>query len=109
MPRRVAWPRPHPLLRYSSMTLTSAVFDDVANFDPAEDFETFLKRIPARGVVYLLADVNDQPVQLLCVRNLRSSLKRRLSGEETIGPSKRVNYRDLVRRIHWRRVDSAFE
>jgi len=60
-------------------------------------------------VVYLLADENDQPVQLLCVRNLRSSLKRRLSGAETIGPSKRVNYRDLVRRIYWRRVESAFE
>src|SRR5207248_5372838 len=51
----------------------------------------------------------DRPIQLLCVRNLRSSLKRRLGGTETVGPSKRVNYRDLVRRIHWRRVDSAFE
>ena len=26
-----------------------------------------------------------------------------------IGPSKRVNYRDLVRRVYWRRVDSGFE
>jgi excinuclease UvrABC nuclease subunit len=26
-----------------------------------------------------------------------------------IGPTRRVNYRELVRRIYWRRVDSAFE
>src|SRR5581483_10017688 len=49
------------------------------------------------------------PIQLLCVKNLRYSLKRRLGGEETIGPSRRVNYREIVRRIYWRRVDSAFE
>ena len=84
------------------MTPLAAVFDDVAHFDPSEEFEVFLKRVPARGVAYLLADENDQPIQLLCVRNLRSSLKRRLSGEETIGPSRRANYRDLVRHIHWR-------
>src|SRR5258708_1985842 len=86
-----------------------AIFEGSALFDPAEDFAAFLKRVPPRWVVYLLADTDDQPIQLLCVRNLRSSLKRRLSGEETIGPSKRVNYRDLVRWIHWRRVESAFE
>src|SRR5258706_15289715 len=91
------------------MTSIPDIFDGAAHFDPAEDFEAFLKRIPAKGVVYLLADGNDHPVQLLCVRNLRSSLKRRLSGEETIGPSKRGNYRDLVRRIYWRRGESAFE
>jgi len=60
-------------------------------------------------VVYLLADEQDQPVQLLCVKNLRQSLRRRLGGQEMLGPSKKVNYRDLVRHIHWRRVDSAFE
>jgi excinuclease UvrABC nuclease subunit len=78
-------------------------------FSPEDDPEAFLKRVPARWVVYLLADAVDRPVQLLCVRNLRYSLKRRLGGSEQVGPSKRVNYRDLVRRIYWRRVDSAFE
>jgi excinuclease UvrABC nuclease subunit len=85
------------------------IFDNTLQFDPAGDFEPFLKLVPAKWVVYLLADEHDQPVQLLCVKNLRYSLKRRLGGQETIGPTKRVNYRDLVRHVHWRRVDSAFE
>ena len=85
------------------------LFEHYADFDPAGDFEAFLKSVPAKWVVYLLTAEGGQPVQLLCVRNLRYSLKRRLGGDETIGLSKRVNYRDLVRRVHWRRVDSAFE
>lgn len=86
------------------------LFDRHASFDPAGDFDAFLKEVPARWVVYLLADENDRPVQLLCVKNLRYSLKRRLGPEEdAAGPSKRVNFREIVRRVHWRRVDSAFE
>src|SRR5580704_11708912 len=90
-------------------TAADLPFDHHARFDPAEDFEQFLKQISAKWVIYLLADENDQPVQLLCVKNLRYSLKRRLGGNEMIGPTRRVNYRDLIRNIHWRRVDSAFE
>lgn len=86
-----------------------SIFDARTDFSPDEPLESFLKRVPARWVVYLFTEADDRPVQLLCVRNLRQSLKRRLGGDEEIGPSKRVNYRDLVRRIHWRRVDSAFE
>jgi excinuclease UvrABC nuclease subunit len=85
------------------------IFDSRADFDPTGDLETFLKSAPAKWVVYLFADADDQPVQLLCVKNLRASLKRRLGGDEAIGPSRKVNYRDLVRRVYWRRVDSAFE
>lgn len=92
------------------MSEAHSIFTHHAAFDPAGDFEAFLKETPARWVVYLLADEHDRPVQLLCVKNLRASLKRRLGvGEAEAGPSRRVNYRDLVRRIHWRRVDSAFE
>jgi excinuclease UvrABC nuclease subunit len=86
-----------------------AIFDASITFDPSMDFEAFLKQAPAKWAVYLLADEHDQPVQLLSVKNLRASLKRRLGGEETIGLSKRVNYREIVRRIYWRRVDSGFE
>jgi hypothetical protein len=82
---------------------------DAVAFDPAEDLGAFLKRVPARWVVYLLSDAEGEPIQLLCVKNLRSSLKRRLGGQEQVGPSKRVDYRDIVRQVHWRRVDSAFE
>jgi excinuclease UvrABC nuclease subunit len=87
----------------------TTILDHTLDFDPAASFEEFLSNAPAKWVVYLLADADDCPVQLLCVKNLRYSLKRRLGGEETIGLSKRVNYRELIRKIYWRRVDSAFE
>src|ERR1700742_2290560 len=90
-------------------TAAGAFFDAWTTFDPHEEAEAFLKRVPAKGAVYLLADEDGRPVQLLCVGNLRQSLKRRLIGEEQVGPSRRVNYRDLVRRISWRRIDSPFE
>lgn len=86
-----------------------AIFEASADFSPAGVFDGFLKQFPSRWAVYLLADEYDQPVQLLCVKNLRSSLKRRLGGYEPIGPTRKINYRDIVRRIHWRRVDSEFE
>ncbi|MGE5612546.1 MAG: hypothetical protein ACM359_25080 [Bacillota bacterium] len=86
-----------------------SIFDRSVAYEPGGDFEAFLKQVPARWVVYLFTDEHDQPVQLLCVKNLRYSLKRRLGGEEMVGVSKRVNYRQLVRRVYWRRVDSAFE
>jgi excinuclease UvrABC nuclease subunit len=92
------------------------IFDRHAPFDPAGDLDAFLKAVPAKWVVYLLADEQHRPVQLLCVKNLRYSLKRRLGGDEPLGPdaplpqlSKRVDYRALVRHVYWTRVDSAFE
>lgn len=91
------------------MSGLASLFDQHLAYDPAQDLECFLKLVPAKWVVYLFADADDQPVQLLCVKNLRASLKRRLGGEEMIGPSRKVNYRELVRRVYWRRVDSAFE
>jgi excinuclease UvrABC nuclease subunit len=70
---------------------------------------TFLG-VPAKWAVYVLADASDRPVQVLCVRNLRASLRRRLGGEgEEAGRSKRVDYREIVRRVYYRRVDSDFE
>jgi excinuclease UvrABC nuclease subunit len=85
------------------------LFDHHLTFDPAFDFDAFLKSVPAKWVVYLVSDESDQPVQLLCVKNLRYSLKRRLGGDESVGPTRRVNYREIVRNIRWTRVDSAFE
>lgn len=88
------------------------LFDHSIAFDPAGDFASFLKQVPAKWAVYLMCDADDQPVQLLCVKNLRYSLERRLGTGEQAGPTKftkRVDYRDLVRKVYWRRVDSAFE
>jgi excinuclease UvrABC nuclease subunit len=90
-------------------------FDRHVAFDPAGDFESFLKQVPAKWAVYLMADADHRPVQLLSVKNLRNSLKRRLGGpgaiegDEPAPLSKRVDYRELIRHVYWRRVDSAFE
>ncbi len=80
-------------------------------YEPGMDLETFAKAAPARWVVYLMSDESDRPVQLLCVKNLRQSLRRRLGGEDTLvpGASKRVDYRQLIRRISYALVDSALE
>src|ERR1700722_787143 len=91
------------------MAETSDILDHRIDFTPEADFETFLRLAPAKWVVYLMTDGDGRSIQLLCVKNLRYSLKRRLGGDETIGLSKRVNYREIVRTIHWRRVDSALE
>lgn len=86
------------------------IFDHHAEFDPTGDFEQFARLAPARWVVYLLADADDRPVQLLCVKNLRNSVKRRLGAPDAAaGPNRRVDYRAIIRRVHWRRVDSALE
>ncbi len=91
------------------MPQITGILDHRADFDPAGDFEAFLRQVPAKWVVYCFADSVGQPLQLLCVKNLRASLRRRLQGEQTISLSKRVDYREIVRQIHFRRVDSAFE
>ncbi len=86
--------------------------DRTIAFDPTGDFDAFLKSTPAKWVVYLMSDEAHRPVQLLCVKNLRYSLKRRLGLEElteTSGPSRKIDYRAIVRHISWRRVDSTFE
>jgi hypothetical protein len=88
---------------------TCPMFDRHAAFDPAGDFEAFLKGVPAKWAVYLFTDADDRPVQLLCVKNLRYSLERRLGAGEDLGPTKRVNYRELVRNVRWVRVHSNFE
>lgn len=85
------------------------ILSQCIDFDPSAPLEAFLKDVPAKWVVYLMTDADDRPVQLLCVKNLRYSLKRRLGEAEDLTRSKRVDYRAIVRRVHWRRVCSAFE
>src|SRR5262245_50168649 len=102
-------------LRFTGLSTRWPILDHELAFDPvaastSELFDAFVKRAPAKWVVYLLADENDNPVQLLCVKNLRYSLKRRLGfGIEneagTVTSTRRVDYRDIVRKIYWRRVD----
>lgn len=87
----------------------TSLFENELQFDPGGDFEVFLRSVPAKWAVYVLDDAEQRPVQLLCVKNLRYSLKHRLGGDQTLGLTKRVNYREIVRRVRWIRVDSAFE
>lgn len=89
--------------------MESAPLDHSTDFDPGLGLEPLLKSAPARWVVYLFADEADRPVQLLCVRNLRASLRRRLGDERMEEPSRRIDYRKVVRRVYWSRVDSEFE
>ena len=57
-------------------------FDHSVDFEPAGDFEAFARTVPARWAVYLLSDAEGRPVQLLCVKNLRYSLRRRLGRDD---------------------------
>lgn len=77
--------------------------------DDGGESADWLKGLPAKRAVYLLSDGEDRPVQLLCVGNLRASVRRRLLGAEEAGPSKRVDYRAIARFVHYRRVDSDLE
>jgi len=56
------------------MAQIAEILDHSICFDPAADFEAFVKQAPAKWVVYLFADGEDRPLQLLCVKNLRYSL-----------------------------------
>ncbi len=86
------------------------LFDQHFFFDPAGDLGVFLKQVPARPAVCLLADGQDHPVQLLAVRNLRAALQRRLGESAAEEPkTKRLDYRALVRQVHWQRVGGDFE
>lgn len=87
-----------------------ATLDQTIAFDPAADFDALLKDVPAKWAIYLMSDAEQRPVQLLCVKNLRYSIRRRLGPpDELQPPGKRVDYRQIVRHVAWRRVDSAFE
>src|SRR5690349_11872881 len=91
------------------VSCATPILDCTALFDPASGLEDVLPRVPAKWAVYLMTDDADRPVQLLCVKNLRYSLKRRLGEPDIATPSKRVDYRQIVRHIYWRRVFSSFE
>ncbi|HEX8325281.1 MAG TPA: hypothetical protein VF595_15375 [Tepidisphaeraceae bacterium] len=87
----------------------TAWHDGQLDLDPCRPLDVSLRGVPAKWCVYLMSDADDRPVQMLCVRNLRASLRRRLGEPIEAGPSKRVDYRDLVRRVRWKRVDNPLE
>ena len=66
-------------------------------------------RAPGGGACYVLEDGEGRGVLLATVGGLRAALVRRMTGAAEGGPSKRVDYRAVVRRVRWRAVYSPFE
>ncbi len=88
----------------------SGLFEHRAAFDPTAGVEALLAVVPAKWCVYLLADEDDRPVQLLCVKNLRASLANRLGAPDADEePTRRADLSAVVRTVYYTRVDSAFE
>lgn len=85
------------------------LLDQFIPFDPAADFEAFLESIPAKWVVYLLSDEQGRPFQLLSVKNLRASLANRLTEHPADEKTRSIPYRQVVRQVAYRRVDSTLE
>jgi hypothetical protein len=77
---------------------------------PDRDVESWRLSVPAKGACYVLEDAAGLPVLLATCADLRHALVRRLGPQEACdGPSKRVDYRNVVRRVRWRPVFSRFE
>lgn len=83
--------------------------EHLIHLQPQQPLEDMLKQLPGRWCVYLMSDHDDRPVQMLAVRNLRASVRRRFSEDPDDTLTKRVDYRAVVRNIRYRRVDSALE
>ncbi len=74
--------------------------------------EDFFAKIPAKWAVCLFCDPQHQPLQLVCVKNLRAYLLGRLGPHPTATPApagKRVDLRTLAGYIHYQRVHSEPE
>jgi hypothetical protein len=71
--------------------------------------ESQLAALPARWCVALLMGENDLPVQMLALKNLRVTLRKRFAAPIEGTSQRRIDYAQLVKSIAWRRVDSALE
>lgn len=87
------------------------IFPGSAAFDLAAT-DAFFDAVPAKPCVALMLDMAGAPLQLVCTKNLRAMLRRRLGPpdeSEAAVPGKRIDYRSLVSAVAWRRVDGDFE
>ena len=77
---------------------------------PEADVEAWRLQVPAKGACYVLEEAGGRAVLLASCADLRQALVRRLGPQEQgQTPSKRVDYRSIVRRVRWRPVYSRFE
>ncbi len=79
------------------------------DIDPDQPLEEWRLKLPGKGACYLLCDGDDQPILLATVGNLRTAVANRFTGKADDEPTKRVDYRAVVRRVRWRDVFSRFE
>jgi len=80
------------------------------NVGPAVDLESWRLTVPAKPGCYLLTDEAGTPVLLGTAANLRNVLVHRLTAPpDEEGPTKRIDYRQVVRQIHYRPAFSRFE
>jgi excinuclease UvrABC nuclease subunit len=89
------------------VTLES-LFEDSVDLPPA-DQPIDPKRLPAHGGVFAFSDASGRLIQLLGCQNIRRSAVLRLSEPEERKAARRVQVRDVARRIWWVSTGSVFE
>ncbi len=85
------------------------LFESALSIEPDNDLQKSTRAIPAGGGICLLADRDNQPVQLLTAGDLRRLVRSRLSDQPEQEPSRKLKLRSIVRKIFFRRCHSAFE
>jgi len=91
-------------------TLPGADLKFTVDVGPGIDLEQWRLTVPAKPGCYLLTDVQGTPVLMGTAANMRNVLVHRLTAPPADdGPSKRIDYRQVVRRIHYRPAFSRFE
>lgn len=90
--------------------ITDPVLGESFDFSPEAEVESWRLTVPAKGACYVLLDGERQPVLLATCGDLRHALVRRLGPQdESQGPSKKIDYRAIVRHVMYRPVFSRFE
>jgi len=92
------------------LNASEPTLDESLAIDPDADVESWRLTLPGRAACYLLEDADGGPVLLATVGGLRGAVVRRMTEpDEPDEPSKRIDYRQIVRRVRWRGVESRFE
>ncbi|MBI1371903.1 MAG: hypothetical protein GC159_03970 [Phycisphaera sp.] len=99
--------------KFDMLNVTDPALDESMDIDPAADVETWRLKLPGKAACYLLEggdDTDTGPVLLATVGGLRGAVVRRMTEpDEPDEPTKRIDYRAIVRRVRWRMVCSRLE
>lgn len=90
--------------------VTDPVLGESFDFTPEAEVESWRLTVPAKGACYVLLDAERRPVLLATCGDLRHALVQRLGPQdETQKPTKKIDYRAIVRHVRYRPVFSRFE